>query len=289
MTPSEILHKLKNLPPDTPLTATHIGAILEVLTPLMNENVKKEFNFDNMSKHQCITEQQLSELIGESVSTLQKWRVKGKGPRYQKNESGNVRYKAQEVRDWIDGNTVSNTIQGDQLRRLEGMVFSNPVINIQYESMGKVELFNSLTLDTDEEPAGYEIIYSQHFEKPEQDLASWLFQVLNDNAQNVDFPDVLDSISGYLSNGAELNKNSYILRNGKIETYTLSRHVSEYKHADSMYSQFVVDLLELGLATDYDPEQADPLFTVAVQSWKLRNELQNKLPVKAGKAKTKNP
>jgi hypothetical protein len=97
MQPSEFLAVLKSLPADTPLTATHIAALLETLSPVLQNPASVDL--DSLPASRLIDETMLADWLGESVSSLQKWRVSGNGPKFVKNPKS-VRYRVGGVRDW---------------------------------------------------------------------------------------------------------------------------------------------------------------------------------------------
>lgn len=49
---------------------------------------------------------ELSGMLGVTVNTLQIWRHQGKGPKYIKLSRRAVRYKEQDVRDWMNNSIV---------------------------------------------------------------------------------------------------------------------------------------------------------------------------------------
>lgn len=55
-----------------------------------------------------LTEKEVSQRIGYSVSTLQKWRVAGLHLPFVKTGAG-VRYRPEDIRSWIERSTVSST------------------------------------------------------------------------------------------------------------------------------------------------------------------------------------
>ncbi|WP_261521717.1 hypothetical protein [Burkholderia multivorans] len=109
----ELICKLKNLPPDTPVTTAQIARILEAVASQSTDQPTKPTDFDSFSDSQLIDETKLAEWIAEPLSTIQKWRLKGGiGPDYVKLKNGSVRYMVGVVRRWIDSNIISNTAQG---------------------------------------------------------------------------------------------------------------------------------------------------------------------------------
>lgn len=113
MTPSELEFKLKSLPPNTPITAEHIIAILGALQApqVISNNAGAYSTWDN---EKLIDTETLGEWIGEIPERLNKWRVDGDGPQFVKNKK-HVKYRVGDVRDWIKARTVKNTTQADKL------------------------------------------------------------------------------------------------------------------------------------------------------------------------------
>ncbi len=63
---------------------------------------------------QMLTEQQVADLVCQSVRTLQKWRVSGSGPAFCKLGQS-VRYRTADVLGWISARRVVHTAQASQL------------------------------------------------------------------------------------------------------------------------------------------------------------------------------
>lgn len=97
---------LKALPPETPLSAAHLLAILEALKGGTPEPSQQ--NYSQWDDQRYIDEKTLADWIGEAVSTVKSWRSKGTGPQYLSNPK-NVRYQVGHVRDWLKKRTVANT------------------------------------------------------------------------------------------------------------------------------------------------------------------------------------
>ena len=155
MNQNDFLSRLKKLPPDTPLTAVHVAAILESLAS--NLEKKAEVDFDALSNSKLIDEDTLAEWLGESPSTLQKWRVKGGGPNYVRSPKS-VRYAVGAVRDWIELHTVSSTSEAHVkgLSRFEGLGNGiselGPIMVIDTHYVG---FFRSLQLPVELEPTSF--------------------------------------------------------------------------------------------------------------------------------------
>lgn len=60
------------------------------------------------TKTAFLTEQQVADLICQSVRTLQKWRITGHGPAFHKFGQS-VRYSLADVHDWIAKRRVRHT------------------------------------------------------------------------------------------------------------------------------------------------------------------------------------
>lgn len=63
-----------------------------------------------------LNEQQVADMLCQSVRTLQKWRVTGHGPEFYKL-GRSVRYHAVDVTAWADARRVSHTSQVLRLSR----------------------------------------------------------------------------------------------------------------------------------------------------------------------------
>ena len=49
-----------------------------------------------------LTPEDLAELVHKPVGTLRQWRHRGRGPKSVRLEGGHVRYRASDVRAWLD-------------------------------------------------------------------------------------------------------------------------------------------------------------------------------------------
>lgn len=63
-----------------------------------------------MKEEKLIDENQLAELTGLAVRTLQAWRYRGDGPPYMKLGSA-VRYRLSDVEEWLEKNTFHSTTE----------------------------------------------------------------------------------------------------------------------------------------------------------------------------------
>ena len=164
MNTEDFLYKLKKLPPDTPMTAIHIAAILETLSG--NLKLKANTDFDSLSQSKLIDEEMLADWLGESPSTLQKWRVKGGGPQFVRLPKS-VRYSVGAVRDWIETHTVSSTSEAhvkgltkfetdeDFGKQSSSFLDLYPVIIYENKYLG---FFRSLDNGCEIEPDGFKLV-----------------------------------------------------------------------------------------------------------------------------------
>lgn len=55
----------------------------------------------------AVNETVAAQMLGMSVKTLQAWRFYGKGPKYLKIEGKAVRYRPDDLKQWLDGQEVT--------------------------------------------------------------------------------------------------------------------------------------------------------------------------------------
>jgi predicted site-specific integrase-resolvase len=60
-----------------------------------------------MANAKWLSMDQLCEELGESRDTLNKWKAKGKFPKYLKKPNGRLWFKVEDVYAWLDDLTVS--------------------------------------------------------------------------------------------------------------------------------------------------------------------------------------
>ena len=63
-----------------------------------------------------LTDRKVAELLNISLSTIRKWRVYGKGPRFVKHGAA-VRYREEDVRAWIESGLTGGA--GSQTEALD--------------------------------------------------------------------------------------------------------------------------------------------------------------------------
>ncbi len=60
-----------------------------------------------MQNDRLLKPKQVAELLGCQMETLARWRCKGIGPKYEKLETGRIRYKESEIQKWLDVNPIT--------------------------------------------------------------------------------------------------------------------------------------------------------------------------------------
>jgi hypothetical protein len=113
MTPSELEYKLKSLPPNTPITAEHLIAILGAMQApqVISSQPSAYSTWDN---DDYIDTETVAKWIKEPVELLAKWRLVGKGPVFTKKPK-HIAYRVGDVRDYMKSRTVQSTTQADRL------------------------------------------------------------------------------------------------------------------------------------------------------------------------------
>jgi hypothetical protein len=61
-----------------------------------------------MNIHPLIPTPEAADLLGVQPNTLEKWRLTGEGPTFVR-VGRNIRYRRQDLVDWIDGRRASST------------------------------------------------------------------------------------------------------------------------------------------------------------------------------------
>ncbi|WP_175888063.1 hypothetical protein [Burkholderia contaminans] len=286
MTPTEFLFHLKNLPEDTPITASHIAGILEVISPMLKEE-KKLTDFDSLSASQLINENTLAEWICESVFTIQGWRVKGGiGPDYVKNKKGSVRYQVGAVRDWIKDNTISNTAQGTAkgIKRMEGVSFDFPTpLIVTTTEPEPVPFFQSLSLN-EEVIKGYVMEHVEHYDEPQQNMAAWLYNQMG----NGFLGDLKPQVKEFLLQGGKLNQVARRLVGDELIEFNIADLLANFQGIDFGYGDFLYMLLDNGLDVSQVSNPSDQ-FKSTHNSYLLYHKLEHSLSNKITATKKTNP
>lgn len=267
MNSNEFLERLKELPPDTPLTASHVAAVFEAIAHKFDKEVKKPTDFDSLSSSQLINEEMLAEWIAEPVKTIQYWRAKGTGPEYVKSRSGSVRYKVGTIQKWIEDNTISNTAQGTArgILKLEGFTFSPPVPTMHYADL-EIGFFESLLRE--DEPDGYSLTYNEYYERPQDNPAAWLRDCIN-----VDSIRKIESIvETMVKEGVNFNEPAHLLKDGVVTEYTLADVMAQYEGDEFGYDDLLIALIEGGMNVSLakNPQER---FARSVNSYEMYKKL----------------
>ena len=146
--------ELKALPDDAPLSVAHVLAILES----MKAGIAQSQNYSKWDPEKNIDPETLGEWLGESPSTLEKWRFNpGDGPEFTKKKK-NVSYQVQHVREWIKSRTVSSTSEATVkgLSRFKDFPDTFPVFT--YPNGLKLSLEASIAFDDEVEPSSFMIV-----------------------------------------------------------------------------------------------------------------------------------
>ncbi|MBU9390069.1 hypothetical protein KTE71_21420 [Burkholderia multivorans] len=275
MTPDEFIFKLKNLPPDTTLTPHHLIAVLETISHSMGRG---EDDIDNYPDSKLISEESLAEWIDESISTLQKWRVSGKGPKFIKKPK-NIAYRVGDVREWLDNLTVASTAESHvRLHRLEGIFdakFFPPTPLIICSSQGEpMPFFDSLTAPP-EAVEGFILDYVEHYSTPEENLAAWLYNKMG----SASLADLHKPMKEALANGANPNRKAKRVIGENLVEFSVADLLATFKGTDFGFGEFVYLLLDHDLDVS---EVKDPSvqFMQAVNAHHLHHKLQSTLPHK---------
>ena len=272
MNPTDFLEELKNLPPETALTASHVAAIFEVIAHTLDKPLKKATDFDSLSSSQLINEELLAEWIAEPVKTIQYWRAKGTGPEYVKSKSGSVRYKVGTIQKWIDDNTISNTAQGTArgILKLEGYLFNSPVPTMMYGEE-RADFFDSLYRDN--EPSGYSLTSNQFYKSGSENVAAWVYDAMPHELLH----DIEVGIDEF--EGADINQKAALHIDGQISHYTIADLLAQYEGDDVGFGDLFISLMNKGLDIS---EVSDPkaLFARTLNTYTLYKKLHDSLEEK---------
>ncbi len=64
-----------------------------------------------------LTEKETSKITGFSIRTHQKWRIEGRGPKFMRISSRAIRYRRQDIEQWIESQQLrSSTSDSDDAR-----------------------------------------------------------------------------------------------------------------------------------------------------------------------------
>ncbi|WP_459190623.1 helix-turn-helix transcriptional regulator [Ralstonia pseudosolanacearum] len=276
MTPDEFIFKLKNLPPDTTLTPNHLIAVLETISHSIS---KGEDDIDSYPDSKLISEEALAEWIDESISTLQKWRVSGKGPKFIKKPK-NIAYRVGDVRDWLDNLTVASTAESHvRLHRLEGIFdgdfFKPTPLMICSTQAEPLPFFDSLIVPP-EVMEGFVLEYVEYYSAPEENLASWLYN----NMAASSLTDLHQPTKRALANGADPNKKAKRVIGDNLMEFGVADLLANFKGSDFGFGELVYLFLDNGLDVS-EVKDASEQFIRTFNAHLLHNKLEATLPRKS--------
>lgn len=291
-----ILEKLKSLPPETPLTACHVAAIIQSLTAA-------EPDYEALPGSKMLDEQALADWLRESPSTIQKWRVKGGGPKFVKLPKA-VRYQVRAVRDWIEGKTVSSTAEAT-VRGISRLEAAFPVM--KYSDGHEEGFFQSF--EEEAEPVSYRMVTvamlpAQHEAidalssqqtapadiVPHTDIALWFVVNCFIGGFCNSLINFANALNGFVQAGGDLNSQSQfnlaILLLDK--TKDDAAFLGMLRDCPAKHTELLREALELGLDVDRPWNgqtarmlaSADSNFTKTLQSFELAKKLEASLSEK---------
>eukprot|EP01037_Dinobryon_pediforme_P020710 gene20710-21399_t len=153
MTPIEFLYKLKQLPDETTLHFTHVGAVFEMLSPVLIR--KPVEGITNTLERRLTDEAALAAWLGEPVSTIQEWRMND-------SQGKTARFSLLSVCEWIYDHILPLLAQ--PVAQGEVLSINSTEINAYWKSSIPAMVINdSLTgffwsLETDIVPTDYTVL-----------------------------------------------------------------------------------------------------------------------------------
>lgn len=288
MTPEQFKYHLSSLPADTPITAEHIITILSSLgnTPKIDEN------YSQWDKDKLINQKVLADWLGESESTIEKWRRKkgdGPDPIFKK---GKVSYRVGAVREWLDKKThgsigeYQESLRKEKMTKLGLKAFSSTVYGSVFPTIYSNDIaypfFESFNEELD--ITGYQTIHAE-----QDSLAEWLLSV---NDLNIDPHSIISELHNRVEEGEDINALQNLMINGVEVQYSLSHliagfNVSNFEH----YSYLVQGFLDVDLnfrqknsnnetALDFADNHGNNALIKMINSYELYIKLNNELPNK---------
>ena len=250
MTPEVFKQQLQSLPPNTPITAEHILAILSVLSP---SNVQpSDQAYSTWDSGKLINQKVLAEWIGESESTIEKWRKLQKGP-IATYKGKKVIYEVGAVRDWLKSNTHKSTAEHRQSKNDEiakSMGLSN-FGSIEYDSVFATIYINDIatpffeTIRDNEEDylemefTGYQVVWTE-----KDSFASVL---LSGYELKIEAEKIVDEILRIVDTGTPINKLQTVLINNQAHSINLTHLIALNTYEFDQYTLLIKDLYNAGL------------------------------------------
>ena len=288
MSPEDFKNKISNLPSDTPLTVEHLLSIISTL----DVESKVDNNYSQWDKDKLINQKVLAEWLGESESTIEKWRRKkgdGPDPIFKK---GKISYRVGTVREWLEKQTYGSIGEYKAAQRKQKMeklglrTFSAGGVEYEFDSVFPSISINDIaypffeTIREDEADydemniTGYEVMWTEN-----NSLSSIYLSNLE---LDIDSELLIKQFSGLKANGTDLNSLQTILINGDIQTINLSHLIASKPYKDEALSALLIGLSELGLdfnahdkngLTSLDVSK-NPLFNKVIESITFHNQLK---------------
>ncbi|SDK24166.1 hypothetical protein SAMN05192566_0773 [Methylophilus rhizosphaerae] len=241
MTPEHFKEQLLSLPPDTPITAEHILAILSVLEPNKVKSKTNDQAYSTWDDGKFINQEVLAEWIGESESTIEKWRKLQKGPNAT-YKGKKVIYEVGTVREWLRRNTHSSTAENRQSKETElakslGLMKFGSVFPSIYIDNVATPFFETIRDNEDDylemNFTGYQTIWA------EEDSMASLY--LTSHEQHEEAEKIIEDLLNLLSNGTDLNELQRVLINGQAHSVNLSHLVAVNTLEHQQYTALVND------------------------------------------------
>lgn len=276
MIQNEAIYRLRQLPKDTVLTTEHVIGIVDWVLKAGGQDGEGS---EKPKPAPLLTEQDLSDWLGESTSTIQKWRVSGTGPKFVKKPKG-VGYRVKDVEDWLDARSVSSTTEAT----VKGLAFSSSiVVPVFFHTIAGREQALSLaeSLATEDAPDRFEIFevramssnwdeHSSIMEKLAIDnteaqelmgtaslkdfnIGFWLYSYCLRSAVKLEKPEkVIEAVELLLERGACINE-PFLCRG---DSYTIAHLMADchgsmflcsFTRAQQSYDRVLSAFLDLGL------------------------------------------
>lgn len=248
MTPEDFKSRLSNLPSDTPITAEHIIAIFSA----MIDNPKIDDNYSQWDSDKLINQTVLAQWLGESESTIEKWRRKkgdGPDPIFKK---GKVSYRVGAVREWLDKITYKSIGEYQAAKSKEKLnKLGLKSFTTEYDSVFATIYINDIATpffetikDTEEEYldmnfTGYQVVWTE-----KDSFASLL---LSSFELNIEAEKIVDEILRITDTGTHINKLQTVLINNEAHSINLSHLIAQNTYDFDQYTLLVQDLYNAGL------------------------------------------
>lgn len=248
MTPEDFKSRLSNLPPDTPITAEHIVAIFSA----MIDNPKIDENYSQWDSDKLINQTVLAQWLGESESTIEKWRRKkgdGPDPIFKK---GKVSYRVGAVREWLDKITYKSIGEYQAAKSKEKLnKLGLKSFTTEYDSVFPSIYLNHIatpffdTIRDNEDDylemniTGYQTVWT------EKDSIASLY--LSSHELNIEVDKIIEELLRLKVNGTDLNKLETILINNQAHSINLTHLIALNTYDYDQYTILVKELYSNGL------------------------------------------